>query len=439
LSLNLKTADYALYQKAIIAGAQNKNADKLSLLNSLLQRFSTSSYTSDANIEIANAYLADEKYNEAIPPLQAILKLQGAQALYPQAYLKTGVAYFNLNKNEEALSNFTYVVKQYPNSQESDEAIDYIRNIFIENQKPSEFVAFMQKNGKNITTNEADSLTYKSAYLRYEAKDFSNALTGFSGYLATYPEGKYAIEANYYAAEISLVNKNAAKAAIYYAEVAAKAPNKYAERSTLQVARVHYFDLKDYANAEKYYILLKNIATQQENKLEAMRGLLRCQYRLQKWKEAVPNAQDLLQDKASATDDKMIANMVVAKKYQADSVLDKAATYYEAVAALGKSEYGAEAMYRIAEILLQQNNLSAAEKAAFDVIKKMGSYEFWVTKSYLLLGDVYVQQKDMFNAEATFKSIAENATIAELKQLAEIKLAQVIGLKNNSNKVEPQQ
>jgi hypothetical protein len=46
----------------------------------------------------------------------------------------------------------------------------------------------------------------------------------------------------------------------------------------------------------------------------------------------------------------------------------------------------------------------------------MGSYDLWVTKSYLLLGDIYVQQKDLFNAEATYKSIVENATIPELKE-----------------------
>jgi uncharacterized protein HemY len=72
------------------------------------------------------------------------------------------------------------------------------------------------------------------------------------------------------------------------------------------------------------------------------------------------------------------------------------------------------------------------------VIKKAGSYEYWVTKSYVLLGDVYTKQKDWFNAEATFKSIIENATIAELKAEAQQKLALVLEEKNKANKVEQQ-
>jgi tetratricopeptide (TPR) repeat protein len=91
--------------------------------------------------------------------------------------------------------------------------------------------------------------------------------------------------------------------------VADEAPNKYAERSVLQTARIYYFDLKDYTSAEKYFTQLKTIAQQQENRLEAMRGLLRCQFKAQRWKEAAPNAQDLLQEKGIATDDRMMASL----------------------------------------------------------------------------------------------------------------------------------
>ena len=41
-----------------------------------------------------------------------------------------------------------------------------------------------------------------------------------------------------------------------------------------------------------------SIALQQENKLEAMRGLLRCQYKTQQFVQAVPNATELLLQKS---------------------------------------------------------------------------------------------------------------------------------------------
>jgi len=296
----------------------------------------------------------------------------------------------------------------------------------------------MRANGKTVSYVEEDSLTYKAALIRYESRDFPNALRGFAEYLSKFPDGRYSIESNYFSAEINVSNKNYAAAHPFYNAVVAKSPNIYAERSALQSARIYYFDNKDYANAEKYFQKVKELTTQQENKLEAMRGLLRSQYKLQKWTEALPNAQDLLKEKGIATDDKMMANMIIAKNYQLNNNLNEAIIAYKSVIAIAKSEFSAEAQYRIGEILLLQNKLKDAEKAGMEVIKKFGSYEYWVTKSYILLGDIYFAQKDYFNAEATFKSVAENATIPELKQEAETKLAKVIDEKNKANKVEHQ-
>jgi len=438
IGLNIKGADYALYQKAIIAGASNRNSDKIYLLQSLAKQYPTSNLLSEGNLEIANTYLADEKYNEAIIPLSAILKDKSATAIWPQAFLKMGVANFNLSKNEESLSNFTQLVANYPNSLESDEAIEYIRNIFISNQKPGDFINFMKQSGKPITYLEQDSLTYRSAQLQYDAKDFENAKHGFADYITQFSDGKYAIEANYFLAEILVINKELVAAIPYYTAVAAKAPNKFAERSVLQTARIYYFNLKDYTKAEAYFSQLKSLSTQQENKLEAMRGLLRCQYKLQQWKEAVANAQDLLQEKGIATDDKMMANMSIAKNYQSVQQLDMATNFFKQVITAGKSEFSAEAQYHLSEILMQQDKLAEAEKAAFEVIKKYGSYEYWVAKSYIALGDIYLKQNDLFNAEATFKSVVENASIDELKKEAQVKLDQVLELKKATNKVEQQ-
>jgi len=89
------------------------------------------------------------------------------------------------------------------------------------------------------------------------------------------------------------------------------------------------------------------------------------------------------------------------------------------VIAAGKSEFAAEAQYRIGEILLQQHKYPEAEKAGFEVINKSGSYDWWVTKAYILLGDIYFKQKDYFNAKATFQSVFDNTLNAELKAEAQ--------------------
>jgi len=436
VQLNWSSADYATFQKAIIAGAMNNQMQKLSLLQSIPSLYPTSSMLAQARLEVANTYLADEAFEKVIEPLQALLNQKDAAAFYPVAYQKLGIAYFNLNKNEESLNQFKQLVSKYPNSMESDAAVEYVRNIFIEQQQPLAYIQFMETNGKTLAGNEADSITYKSASIRFELKDNIGAEAGFKTYLANFPQGKYAVEANYLLAEINLLQKKNNDALGYYKAVAALSPNKYAERSALQAARIFYFDLQDYINASTYYALLKTIALQQENKLEAMRGLLRCQYKTQQFAQAVPNAAELLLQKSIATDDRLMAGYVIAKNDQMDKKYPLALQGYQSLLSLGKSEITAEAQYRVGELLFQLGKLDEAEKACFEVIKKYGSYAYWVTKSYLLVGDIYLNQKDYFNAEATFKSVADNAEIEEFKKEAAAKLALVIAEKEKNNKVQ---
>ena len=159
--------------------------------------------------------------------------------------------------------------------------------------------------------------------------------------------------------------------------------------------------------------------------MEAMRGLLRCQFELQEWAIASDNAKDLLNVKGIGSDDKILASMIVGKSYQANGQCESAIPYFKTVVSLSRAAYGAEAQYQIADCQFQQNRLKESEKSAFEVIHKSGSYELWVTKSYFLLGDIYLKEKDYFNAKATFQSLVENAKIDEIRIQAEQRLDEV--------------
>ena len=428
-------ADYAVYQTGMIAGAQNKASDKIATLRSIETTYPSSSLAGQANMEIANTYLSNEQFRDAIPYLTKIISNKNAESLKPEAYLKAGIAHYNLDNNNEALNNFKTLLNKYPQSPESEDAIDNIRSIFIEQGKADEYIAFIKSTGRTVDYGQADSLTYASIEIQLSDGKKDQALPALKNYLQKYPDGKYFIQASYNTAVLSRDKNDFKTAATNFEAVAAKAPNKYAEASILGAARIYYFEDKDYAKAASYYGQLKNYASTQENKLEAMRGLVRSQYNLKQYAEATGNANDLLKERGAGSDDKTFAYLVLAKNAQQEGNLNEAINQYKQVAALSKAEAGAEARYEIAVCLFQQNKLADAEKSAFDMIKKSGSYELWVTKSYLLLGDIYFKQKDYFNAKATFKSVAENATIKELKAEAEEKLVQAEAAEAGNSKM----
>jgi TolA-binding protein len=298
----LPAADYAIYQKAMMAGFKSSN-EKIRLLNSIAKQYPNSSLVQDVNMEIATTYIADEQFTAAIPFLNSILQSNN-NGLKPRAYLKKGLAYYNSNNNKDALVSYETLIKQYPQSAESDEAIAIIRDIYIEEGRPNDYVDLMNKNGKVVSISEADSITYTAAILKYDNDDCISAITAFSNYLSRYPNGAYVLDAQYLRSTCFQKNKDWNNALNGYAFVNSKGLNKYYEKATLEAARIYYFELKDYSNSKKYFEMLRTSSVNQDNQLEALRGLVRSFYLLKDYTEANTASKELLTKKGISTDDK---------------------------------------------------------------------------------------------------------------------------------------
>ena len=428
-------ADYAQYQLAMIAGVSSLS-QKISMLNSFERKYPSSELVPLVNMEIAGTYLSDEKYKEAIPYLNNVIRSKANTAsLKPRAYLRLGISQYNLNNNKEALANYQKLVTEFPQSPETDEALESARAIFVEEGRTADYVEFLKSAGRSVTRSQEDSLAYSVGETRYANNDLNGALSAFNDYLKKFPEGSFSLDAQYFSAEIYNTRKDWKNAVAGYEMVADKGASKYAERASQQAGRINYFELQDYAKAEKYFTISKSVTGNREQRLDAMRGLLRSQYQLKKWNEAVPNAQELLKEKSISTDDKVLAGMVLGRSNQSAGRYAEAIQHFRTVVTMNNAAYGAEARYEIADAYFRLNDLKNAERAAFETINKSGSYDFWITKAYILLGEVFWKQKDYFNAKATLQSVVENSRNTELKEEAQVKLELVTEEEKKNSKI----
>ena len=433
IRFGLPQSDYAAYQQALIAGIKS-NTEKINQLNNMVKQYPNSALIMESNMEIAVAYISDEKFDAAVPYLTRIINAPG-EGLKPKAYSTLGLAYYNANNNSLALKNYTTLIEKYPNSSEADEALAVIKDIYVEEGKPAEYVALMRKNGKNVSVSEADSLTYSVALTKFDNGDCTGAIAAFEKYLGSFPEGAYANDAAYNLGTCYQKNKDFANANKYYLKVNERGISKYFEKATLEAARIYYFELKDYSKAKIYFEQLRTSSVNQDFVLEALRGLVRSNYFLKDYSTANAAAKQLVDRKGISTDDKSVGLLVLGKSQQVNNDCTAALVSFAGVANINKAAWGAEARYEIANCHFNAANLPAAEKAALSVIKETGSYDLWVTKSYLLLGDIFVAQKDFFNAKATYESIAKNAAIPELKAEAQQKLAKTIEQEKQQSKI----
>ena len=262
IRLSWPSEDYATFQNALLAGVKSAN-EKISLLNTMIRKFPNSSLVTDANMEVAITYMNNERFREAIPFLVNVINSTGNSSLKPRAMLRLGTAYYNLDNNAEALKQFKALVDLYPNTQEAEDAIDNVKNIYIEDGKPDQYADFMRDAGRPLSISTEDSLNFAAAEKLYDDQDLNGALTAFNNYLQRFPDGVYALDAHFNRAEIYNARKDWPNAVSNYDAVAANAPNKYAERALLTAARIYFFELKDYAKAEGYYAKLKQFTGNQ--------------------------------------------------------------------------------------------------------------------------------------------------------------------------------
>ena len=415
------SSDYATYQLAMVAGVTS-SAEKIRTLQSFEKKFPTSELVPFVNMEIANTFLGDEKFREAIPYLNNVIRSSGAGNLKPRAYLRLGIAHFNLNNNTEALNNYKKLIAEYPNAAEVDEALESARAIFIEEGKTSEYVDFAKASGRSVSTSQQDSLAFAAAENRLAGGDQNGAIAAFTSYIQQFPQGAHSIDALYLRSDMYNTRKDWKNALTGFEQVAQRAPNKYAEQSAQHAARINYFELKDYASSEKYFAQLKSLTGDREMRLDAMRGLLRSQYQLRKWEDGNSNANELLNEKSISTDDKVLASMMLGKYNQSKAQFSEAITHFRNVVNLSKAAYAAEARYEMASSYYLMEDMKNAERAAYETINKSGSYDFWITRAYILLGDIFYRQKDLFNAKATWQSVVENSRITELKNEAQARI-----------------
>ncbi|HXR81661.1 MAG TPA: tetratricopeptide repeat protein, partial [Saprospiraceae bacterium] len=158
IRLSWPAEDYATFQLAMLAGVRSA-AEKISLMNTMIRKFPNSPLVIDANMEVANTYMGDEKFREAIPYLGNVAKNTINTSLVPQAYLKLGTAYYNIDNHAEALRQFKILVDQYPNTPEAEDALDNVKTIYIEDGKPEEYADFMRQAGRPLSVDTEDSLT----------------------------------------------------------------------------------------------------------------------------------------------------------------------------------------------------------------------------------------------------------------------------------------
>lgn len=432
-SKKIKESDYATFQQGIIYGLMDKRELKIATLRNIPQYYPKSIYTDDAIYEIGAEYLEDENYSLAENFFTKLLTEHPASIHIPDALIKLGLISY-IQKNEtKAINYYTEVIKRFPKTSQSEVALDALEIIYVQNGKGDEYLELVNKlPGAKVRLSYQDSILYQSALTNYNEGNCSKAVSGFNSYLTKFGiNAFFYIQANFMKAECEYKDKKYDEALIGYKTVADASKSEFSEKSCLRVARIYYFK-KEYKSALPYYEMLNKYATTKENNVESLVGMMRCYYINEDFQMAKKYAIEILPLPNVPKDVLVETNMNLGKIAMKDKSWRTAQFHFNYVLKENKAALGAEAMYNKAEIAYNINKKDSCKNIVFKLNDDFPSYEYWVVKGFILLSDVYRDEKDYFQAKATIQSIIDNYEGEELLALAKKKLEEIIALEKSS-------
>jgi TolA-binding protein len=428
--------DYARYQKSLILGLQGKQEEKVSVLNTIVNKIPASEYKEEAQYELAVSYLESDRNNEAITLLKSLSDNKSIpENLRAKSQSKLAYAYQESNRSNEAIDAYKKYIAEYPSASDRTAATDALRNLYIATGQPEQYAAFLKENNMPAQSDAGIEQTYyAAAETEYGNNNWAKAAEGFTKYLNQFPNGSNANKARYYRGESYYQLKDQAKALPDYDAVVSSGWSDFTDEAAARAAEIAMQN-KDYAAAQKYYNTLRSSAMDNTNLQKAYSGLLKSSFDKEAYTEADAYADTLLSLPDINIAAQNEAQLYKAKALQRNNKLEEAKAMYQTIDKKNIGLASAEARYRIAEILLAQNQLKEAETQASYAAQASGGSDYWVVKSYLLIADILTEQKDYFNAKATLQSIISNNSSKEVKEEATKKLENVKQLEKSKSKL----
>lgn len=424
MKLDIKNADYALFQKGMGYGALGDMNAKVQSMNTLTSTYKTSSFYDRALYEAGMAHLGTGDERSAISKFSQLVKERPRSVYARQGQMKIGMLYYNNNQYDNALTALKQVVDNYPNTEESREALNIMRNIYMEQNQTAEFYKYTEGKGIATSVTEQDSVSFATAENFFQQNQYENALRAVNQYIEQFPNGAYILKINYYGLT-SLEKLGRGNETRPYLEYIISQPdNDYTDNALLKLAGMDKA-AGNYTEAKNYYERLLNITENQKVKMQAVEGVMECSYKLEDYDTAIAKGnelaamQDIGQSKKNLTN--YILGMSLYKKKDYSSALPK----LQECSKKDRSEMGAEAAYHVVLANYKLGNLDETENRVFYISDNFSNYSYYVAMSFVTLSDVYVAKGNVFQAKATLRSIIDNYPGGEPKELAQQKLAAI--------------
>lgn len=402
------TADYAMYQKAMMAGMSKRYESKLTQIDQLVKAYPESSLIPQALLEKGNTLTAMGNIKSAVATYNDLVKRYPKSTEARKALLQAAIAHKVDNNETGAIDAYKKVIRTYPTSEEAQAAAEDMKLLCADRGELKQFADFLKgvPDGPKIDVTEMDKLTFEAA--EKAAIATKPDITKMQAYLRSYPNGAYSAKAKYYIGRHNYIaGDNVAAMEILNSALTAAPDASFAEDAiAIKCAILTKQGKKDEALAT--YKQLAEKSSTDDNLIAARLGIIRLSTDLEKWNDVKTNADALIatggltaEEEKEVTLARAVANAHTGNHTAAEKDLQQLARDTQ-------NEYGAQAAYRLAESQFNRGETNAAERTLNNFIEAGTPHAYWLARGFILLSDVLNKQGKTTEAIEYLESLRNN-------------------------------
>lgn len=400
--------DYAAYQKALSYGFVEKGSRKQEELALFVKKYTHSQYHDDALFELGNSYTNSGKNQDAITTFETLIKQHPSSSYTHKAILKQGLIYYNTEKDDLALAKFKKVAAEFPSSPEAIEAVHTAKNIYVDNGKVDEYANWVKTLSYiEVSDSELDNTTFDAAERQYLQNNTKAAITGFTNYLSKFPKGIHSLKAEFYLAEMYMIDNLPNLAQPLYEKVMNRSRNEFTEQALVRLSAIH-LKKSDFESAIPVLKRLEKEAEFPQNVTFAQVNLMRSCYNTKDYVYTVQYAEKVLENDKADNKVKSDAQIMIARSAMQTGNEALAKSAYKKLEAIAQGELAAEALYYDAYFKNKEHKYEDSNKVIQKLTKDYSGYKYFGVKGLVVMAKNFYAMDDSFQATHILESVIKN-------------------------------
>jgi len=437
-----KNHSYALNQMATSQGLIQDYKGKINTLNKLTIQYPNSKYQVSSLLNLAQAYKDESKNKESINTFLKFINENPNNNSISKVNVELGSLYLMEKKPNAAEKFLLKVLDDYPDAeQENLLAVELMMEVYNLRDNLTGYYDWLNSRGIDVSNKEKDSTLWHAVILERDNGDCAKQIEKATYYLDNIESPVREISAHYYMANCYYSEGKKIEALFHYDFITSKPNNNY-YLEALKYAGEISFESKDFKKSLTYFSNLEDASIDQEDLSISNTGQFYCFRYLENYNATIKYAKKVLNSSNLKNKLQEDAYLYLGQSFQEINKLDSAKQYYDSVIKFTNSIAAAEAKYHICEIAYQDNDYTLCESLIMELVQQKPSYDYWLAKGILLLGDNFTAQKDYFNAKHSIESILENYQGIKKDEIlanAIQKMEYIKSLELNELKTEPVQ